>query len=63
MAAGVFASGGQGAPATPGQSSSTSHGPAAGRQTAVLGAVKGAGQVVLVPVQYCVGSQSSPEPA
>src|SRR5438132_1320595 len=60
--AGAFASGGQGIPATPGQNSSTSHSPAAGRQTAVLGAVRGSGQVVLRPVQYCGGSQSSPEP-
>src|SRR5438128_10487438 len=61
--AACFASAGQPAPATPGHISAWSHSPAAGRQTTVLDAGVGAGQVVLVPVQYCSGSQTSPEPA
>src|SRR5207302_2731900 len=53
----------QATPATPRERSSTSHPPAAGRHAAALGAVTGAGQVVLVPVQDCAGSHTSPEPA
>src|SRR5207302_1526161 len=58
-----FWSAGQACPAMPGHISAWSHSPAAGRQTTVLDAGVGAGQVVLAPVQYCAGSQTSPEPA
>src|SRR2546422_2651778 len=49
--AACFASAGQPAPATPGHIPARSHSPAAGRQTTVVDAGVGAGQVVLAPVQ------------